>query len=538
MKYGIASFFILTASALFAQTGEVKVNQTANGFYYPNEPSICIDRTDTSRIIGGANINNHYVSINGGASWENKTITSSLGVWGDPVLHSDIDGNIYFIHLSRTTGKSKGYSFIDRIVVQTSDDGGQTFNDGSFTGLNEPKMQDKPWISTDDYSSRFKGNAYLTWTEFDKINSKKKKDQSRIQFSASTDKGKTWSTAITISDSVGDAVDDDHTLEGATTAVDVNGNIYCVWAGHNKLYFDRSLDGGKTWGRDRVIFYQESGWAMDIPHTYRSNGMPFLVVDNSPGIYTGRLYLVWGDDRLGDADVFLSFSDDRGEHWSVPKRVHSDKEGNGKSQYLPNIAIDQTTGNLAIVYYDRSWSDANVFNETHMAFSTDGGGSFRQARLNQKVNGHIGSDMFSGDYIDIDFHNGKIAAIWAGYDGEPAVYSRCFHESEFEYFSPIYDLCQLEVYVDESNKKPVIHMAATVGCKVDLTYYKRRFFSKKYKVKSQENLEVQFYPGHEGYGETTINLNQKKRYKIVVTADEPPINCKKHKTIANPASLK
>jgi hypothetical protein len=530
MKYGIASLFTLASIALFAQTGEVKVNNFSSS-YYPNEPSICINKADSSRIVAGANINNHYVSGDGGKVWENKTITSSYGVWGDPVLHSDIDGHIYFAHLSRTKGKSKDYAFIDRIVVQTSDDGGLTFDNGNYAGLNEPKMQDKPWISTDDYSDRFKGNAYLTWTEFDKINSKKKKHQSRIQFSASTNKGKSWSDAITISDSVGDAVDDDHTLEGATTAVDAVGNIYCVWAGHHKLYFDKSTDGGKTWGRDRVLFYQESGWAMDIPHTYRSNGMPFLVVDNSPGEYTGRLYLVWGDDRLGDADVFLSYSDDQGEHWSVPKRVHWDKEGNGKSQYLPNIAIDQTTGHLAIVYYDRYWSKSNVFNEVQMAFSDNGGESFRNVRLNQKLNNHIGSDMFSGDYIDIDFHNGRIAAIWAGFNDEAVVYSRCFHESEFDYFSPIYDMCQLEVYLDESEKKPVAHIASTVGCKIDLTYYKRRWFSKKLKVKSQDSSEVQFYPGHEGYGETKINLTQKKRFKIVVTADEPPINCKKNVTI-------
>ena len=103
----------------------------------------------------------------------------------------------------------------------------------------------------------------------------------------------------------GDCIDDDHTLEGATTAVGVNGEIYCAWAGHYKLYFDKSLDGGKTWGKDKVLFDQESGWAMDIPHLYRSNGMPFIVVDNSNSKYTGRLYLVWGDDKHGDADIFM-----------------------------------------------------------------------------------------------------------------------------------------------------------------------------------------------------------------------------------------
>jgi hypothetical protein len=530
MKIGVA--FLLFAGSLCAsaQNSEVQVNNLSNT-YYPNEPSVCINKADTNMVIGGANINNHYVSSDGGITWENKTISSSYGVWGDPVLHSDIDGHIYFAHLSRTKGKDKDYGFIDRIVVQTSTNGGKTFDDGSYAGLNEPKMQDKPWISTDDYSKPYKGNAYLTWTEFDKINSKKKKHQSRIQFSASTDKGKTWSDAITISDSVGDAVDDDHTLEGATTAVDALGNIYCVWAGHHKLYFDKSSDGGKTWGRDRVLFYQESGWAMDIPHVYRSNGMPFLVVDNSSGKFTGRLYLVWGDDRLGDADVFLSYSDDQGSHWSVPKRVHRDAAGNGKSQYLPNIAIDQTTGHLAVVYYDRKESSANIFSDVYVSFSNTGGESFEQVRLNQKLNNHIGKEMFSGDYLDVDFHQGKISAIWAGFQGKPVVYCRSITEDKLYYVSPIHDVGQVEVYLDESSKYPELHVVATVGCEGKITYYKRRWFSKKFKVKQVEEFEVQFYPGHEGFGETSIKSKQKRRFKIEVSADEPAINCKKYVTI-------
>ena len=144
------------------------------GAIYPNEPSICISKSNPNVLVAGANIANHYVSIDDGQTWKNGVLTSPFGVWGDPVLHSDAQGNIYFAHLSRTSGKSQNYGFIDRIVVQTSTDNGQNFSGGSFAGLNGEKMQDKPWISTDDYSNQYKGNAYLTWTEFDKINSKKK----------------------------------------------------------------------------------------------------------------------------------------------------------------------------------------------------------------------------------------------------------------------------------------------------------------------------------------------------------------------------
>ncbi len=503
-----------------AQQNEVQVNSPVSEGYYPNEPSICISKIDSNTVVAGANINYHFVSADGGKTWDNKMLQSTYGIWGDPVLHSDIDGVIYFAHLSRTQGKNKDYGFIDRIVVQTSLDSGKTFNDGSYAGLNEPKMQDKPWLSSDDYSDNFKGNVYLTWTEFDKINSKKKKHKSRIQFSKSEDKGQSWSDAITISDTIGNAVDDDHTLEGATTAVGVNGEIYCVWAGHHKLYFDKSVDGGKTWGKDKIVFDQQSGWAMDIPHVYRSNGMPFLVVDNSNGPYTGRLYLVWGDDIYGDADVFLSFSDDQGTTWSNPIRVHNDSEGNEYSQYLPNVAIDQTTGHLAVGYYDRRGSANNVFNDVYVSVSDDGGASFTDYRMNNLISGHIGKDKFSGDYTDIDFHAGKIAMIWASYKGAPAVYSRVIMESELENLFPIHQVGQIQTYVSHEEKKPSIYIAFTTPIEGTVTYYKRRFFSKKEKVKRVDTFDVKHRPGMQGVTEKHIKATQKRRIRIVIKSTD------------------
>lgn len=522
MKKTVLLMWCFSGVLAMAQTNEVQMNQDERGFngMYPNEPSICISKSNPKVLVAGANISYHFVSDDNGVNWKSSTLRSSYGVWGDPVLHSDAEGNIYFVHLSRTEGKDKDYGFIDRIVIQTSDDDGQSFSNGSFTGLNEPKMQDKPWISTDDFSDKFKGNAYLTWTEFDKINSKKKKHHSRIQFSASTDKGKTWSPAVTISDSVGDAVDDDHTLEGATTAVGVNGEIYCAWAGHHKLYFDKSMDGGKTWGKDKKLFDQVSGWAMDIPHLYRSNGMPFLVVDNSPGEFTGRLYLVWGDDKLGDADVFISYSDDRGENWTNPKRVHNDAVNNGKSQYLPNVAIDQTTGHLIVTYYDRRWSKNNVFSDVYASISRDGGQHFEEYRLNNLLSSHAGSTTFSGDYIDVDFHAGKISAVWAGYDGYAKVFNRTIMEQELDQLFPIHQVGQFTSYVSKEDKKPVIYAVATRPTEVELIYFKKPLFSKNLKEKSRESYSIRHRPGLQGTTELVIKANQKRRFDIIFTPEE------------------
>ena len=191
MRTTILIISMLLTTAIFGQSYEVRVHDNPNE-YAPNEPSICINRANIEQLTGGANIYNHYFSNDAGKSWTRNQLRSSYGVWGDPVLHSDIDGHIYFLHLARTKGKNRNYGFIDRIVIQTSTDGGKTFNNGAYAGFNGDKVQDKPWISTDDYSSERKGNAYITWTEFDQYGSKSKDHHSRIQFSKSTDKGTTW----------------------------------------------------------------------------------------------------------------------------------------------------------------------------------------------------------------------------------------------------------------------------------------------------------------------------------------------------------
>ena len=73
-----------------------------------------------------------------------NTLTSSYGVWGDPVIDVDNLGNFYFFHLSNIPDQK-----IDRIVCQKSTDKGNSWSDGTFTGLNGTKNQDKQWSVID-----------------------------------------------------------------------------------------------------------------------------------------------------------------------------------------------------------------------------------------------------------------------------------------------------------------------------------------------------------------------------------------------------
>lgn len=407
---------LLTATAIslttFSQNYIRKVNRTNNE---PEEVTIAINPNNPQQMVAGSNITNVYVSEDGGQTWDENTLASKKwGVYGDPVVFTNDSGHFFYCHLSQTKPPlDNSYSWLERIVVQKSTDGGKTWNEGAGIGFVDGKVQDKEWIAGDfSTKSPHKGNLYISWTEFDKYNSKDPKDFSRIKFSRSTDGGITFSESTVISDTVGDCVDGDHTLEGATPAVLPNGEVLVAWAGHGNIYLDKSSDGGKTFGKDKIIASQPGSWDIPVAEIMRTNGMPFLVADNSAGEYNGNVYLLLGDDSNGDADIFLLKSTDGGETWSEKIRVNDDEKGNGKDQFLGHIAVDATNGDVYIVYYSRQNSSNNLFIDTYVAFSTDGGETFTRRRITQKPFAAPGEKVFFGDYNGIAAYNDIVRPIW------------------------------------------------------------------------------------------------------------------------------
>lgn len=376
------------------------------------EPSICISPINTDIIVAGSILDRVYQSSDGGYTWTKSQLQSPYGVYGDPVVRADFDGNFYYAHLSSPGIAWKDDNFLDRIVVQKSIDSGSTWNEGSYTAPNGSKDQDKQWMAIDPRNN----HIYMAWTEFDKYNSKLPEDRSRIQFARSTDRGETWSLPTPISQYEGGCLDDDNTTEGAVPAVGPNGEVYVAWSYGEKIYFDRSTDGGLTWlDQDIIVSDQPGGWDVTIPGINRCNGMPITEVDLSTGPHRGTIYVNWSDQRHGeeDTDIWISSSTDGGLTWSTPMRVNDD--ASHKHQFFTWMDVDPSTGYIYVIFYDRrAYEDEQT--DVYLAYSTDGGQSFSNKKISTspfKPNGMV----FFGDYNDISAYDSRIRPIWTRLDG-------------------------------------------------------------------------------------------------------------------------
>jgi hypothetical protein len=369
----------------------------------PNEVSIAIDFNSPNYLVAGANLNNVYTSSDTGKTWINSKMTSKYTVYGDPCIINDYQGNFYFFHLS----DYENGTWIDRIVSQKTSNKGSKWILDTYMGKNGPKAQDKEWAVVDKNN----GNIYVTWTQFDKYESKLPEDKSLILFSKSVNQGKTWSAPQVLSKYAGDCLDNDNTVEGAVPCVGINGEVNVSWAGPKGLVFNQSKDQGKTWFQEeKVVCEIPDGWTYDIDSIFRCNGLPITACDNSNGPYRGTIYINWSDQRNGinNTDIWLTKSNDNGITWSKPVRVNDD--GSNKQQFMSWFTIDQNNGRLYCLFYDRrNYNDAQT--DVYLAYSDDGGEHFTNVKINERP--FLPSKgVFFGDYINIVAHNNIVRPIW------------------------------------------------------------------------------------------------------------------------------
>lgn len=110
-----------------------------------------------------------------------------------------------------------------------------------------------------------------------------------------------------------------------------------------------------------------------------SSPMPSLAVDESNGIFRGRMYLAWPDVRSGRCEILFSSSADAGKTWSVPIQVNDDHASPGANagpdDFHPVVAVN-SEGVVGVLWYDRRADSDNLSWQPRFSASLDGGQTF------------------------------------------------------------------------------------------------------------------------------------------------------------------
>jgi hypothetical protein len=294
-----------------------------------------------------------YFSSDSGASWGGvdlplpPSIGNGTRFGSDPALAFDTKGNLFYGYIVVFFGNGNGINGTELAVARSSD-GGVTYpfvNYFSFSSGTD-HFNDKPMIASDTSAvSPFKDNVYAAWDAASGGSS-----GGGVRFARSSDHGATFTvTRIDNPNGPGRAI-------GAVPFVGPNGEVYAAWNDYaaNTIAFNRSFDGGVTWGTPSVIAAKSIAFDIAIPAQSFRRALiyPACDADRSSGPNRGRLYCSWVDlSASGRTDVFTSVSDNGGLTWSPPQSA-TDAIHPSPDRFNQWLSVDPSSGEASLSFYD------------------------------------------------------------------------------------------------------------------------------------------------------------------------------------------
>lgn len=400
-----------------------QVNVDSSGQNIPgdaaNEPSLCIDPTDSSRMAVGwrqfDTITSSFrqsgwaFTTNGGLDWSFPGMIDPGIFRSDPVLASDANGTFYYI----------GITNVDHFYCDLwrSTDGGASWQ---FAG--QALGGDKEWMAVDTTSGPGRGNIYQVWSPFYTY-----AGNNRPQiFTRSTDGGQTWINPIA----------PPHSPYWGTMDVGPDGELYLFGRAYdlaNTLVVDRSTnaqDPLATPSFDLSVIVNLGGPPIiGLPgiNPVGLLGQAWIAVDRSAGPFRGNVYVLCSvtNDPGNLANVMFARSTDAGATWSAALRINDDSPDQHACHWFGTLAV-APNGRLDACWYDTRNSPNNSESELYYSWSDDAGLSWAPNRpISPPFNQSLGYPQQSkiGDYIQIvSLEEGACIAYSATFNGEQDIY--------------------------------------------------------------------------------------------------------------------
>lgn len=360
-------------------------------------------------------------------------------------------GSFTFPHQTNVSGDpSTAVDATGNLNVATIDGGSflmERSNSPSFgvawstpvSGVTGATTVDKEMIVSDnllDATSTLVNRLYSVWTDFTA-------SPYPVKFNYSDDGGLTYNGLTTLSTRWG---------QGAHVQTGPNHEIYVAWSdypynvpGHPSSYpppnigFTRSINGNPfisplyinidngsstPWFGNGGIQWMNG--SIPALNGTRANDFPVLAVDRSCNGARGRIYMTYAANNPGTTNgpstlksrIFVIYSDDDGDNW-FPCNTNGIVDDNGDQNWLPWIAVDNSTGNVYVAYLKGNNLSNGTFQTcVFLAYSADNGVTFDNIQASDACYQQIALPEppfpggYAGDYIACDAYAGNIYVAW------------------------------------------------------------------------------------------------------------------------------
>ncbi|HKP54991.1 MAG TPA: S-layer homology domain-containing protein [Chloroflexia bacterium] len=378
------------------------------------ETSVVINPTNTNNIVAFSNLASdnsifRAYSMNGGATWTRGTVATNAACC-DGQAAFDMYGNLFMVYIN---------SAATQINVILSTDGGATFAAPVTAGAGSI---DQPSIAVGN------GSVWVDWNS----------NGSMVARGAPVTGLGTWgpfNAQQTIPSATG-------SFGGIAVGPGPNGGKVMVTyqnptggQGPATVYVNVDADGlgpGGFGARITATTTNVGGFDYIPAQNGRSiDSEAGLVWDATGGPFNDRAYLLYTEETVNenhDTEIYLRTSTNDGATWTAPVRVNDDPVGAPiRSQFLPYITLDRSTGTVAIGWHDARNDNGvpgvggtnaiqNDDSEYYASYSTDGGVTW--APNTRLSGGFSNADAANngvdyGDYVAQDAHGGTFVAVWA-----------------------------------------------------------------------------------------------------------------------------
>ena len=367
-----------------------------------------------SNNIGGSGQQAQYYSSNGGLTWGQSFLPlfSTDSFHSDPTVDWTSDGTAW-----STTIGIKGQTLKMRAYKSTN--GGATWvYDNTFSGSQRSTDKQIMWV---DHSatSAFKDYIYVCWH-----------NGNPAYVSRRNGPAGAWSTPVQVS-----GAETSGTAIGCSLASNSSGDAFVFWptTGNSKIVVAKSTNGGTTWGTPKVIATTKDSYDIGVPSFASRRALIYVSGAAYKTATLNNVYASWVDltgatgctapaNEPGTnaastckSRVWFARSTDGGTTWSAP--VMTNNQASLNDQFNQWLGVDDTTGRLALIYYDTVADAGRKKTDIWYQTSADNGATWSAAvklttgQTDETIAGADSGNQY-GDYNSLSIYAGKIFPSW------------------------------------------------------------------------------------------------------------------------------